>query len=153
MQPARQIPLPGLLSIAQEAVEAEVFARLNESGYPELRPAHACVFGTIGPDGDRLTSLADRAGMTKQAVGEVVSELERLGYVKRVPDPRDRRAKTIRLTERGLEAWVFGHALIAEIQERWSKRYGKQRVDDLMELLVEIVDDAAAASGSMRPAA
>src|SRR3954465_10590325 len=98
-------PLPGLLAIAHETVRDEVFARLNEAGYPELRPTHACVFGTIGPAGDRLTSLADRAGMTKQAVGEVASELEGIGYVERVPDPSDGRAKIIQLTEEGRAAY------------------------------------------------
>ena len=61
-----------------------------------MRPGHGCVFGTIEPDGSRLTDLAERARMTKQTVGEVTTDLERLGYVERVPDPRDGRAKIIR---------------------------------------------------------
>src|SRR3954470_24696402 len=128
MQPAREIPLPGLFAIAQEAINAELFGRLHEAGYPQLRPTHACVFGTIGPQGDRLTSLADRAGMTKQAVGEVASELEGIGYVERVPDPSDGRAKIIQLTEEGRAAYTLGLKVIGEIQQRWAERYGAERV-------------------------
>jgi DNA-binding MarR family transcriptional regulator len=146
MQPAREIPLPGLLSISQELVQAELFSRLREAGYPELRPTHGCVFGTIGPEGDRLTSLAQRADMTKQAVGEVVSELQAIGYVERVPDPSDGRAKVIRLTERGLSAWELGTATLAEIQQAWEQRYGSERVRDMVALLTEIVDDAEVAA-------
>jgi DNA-binding MarR family transcriptional regulator len=99
------------------------------------------VFGTIGRDGDRLTSLAERADMTKQAVGEVASELESIGYVERVPDPSDGRAKIIRLTARGREAYDIGFAIFDEIRDRWAERYGAERVDGMVELLNEIVAD------------
>ena len=59
------------------------------------------MFGNIDPEGSRLTELAERARMTKQSVGEVATDLEQRGYVERVPDPADGRAKIIRLTERG----------------------------------------------------
>jgi DNA-binding MarR family transcriptional regulator len=57
--------------------------RVDAAGYTDLRPGHGCVFGTIDPEGSRLTDLAERAGMTKQTVGEVTSDLENLGYVAR----------------------------------------------------------------------
>src|SRR3712207_5436193 len=142
MQPERHTPLPGLFSICQNLVEGELFARLAEAGYPEVRPVHGCVFGTIGDGGDRLTALADRARMTKQSVGEVVSELEQLGYVERVPDPSDGRAKIITLTERGRGAYELGYAMFDEIQERWEKRYGAERVRDALAMLREVVADA-----------
>jgi DNA-binding MarR family transcriptional regulator len=141
MQPDFEIPLPGLLTIAAESIREELYARLREAGYPELRPAHSCVFGTIGRDGDRLTSLAERASMTKQAVGEVASELESIGYVERVPDPSDGRAKIIRLTERGREAYELGFGFFDEIRDRWADRYGAERVDGMIELLRDIVTD------------
>ena len=141
MQTDFEIPLPGLLTIAAESIREELYARLREAGYPELRPAHSCVFGTIGRDGDRLTSLAERASMTKQAVGEVASELESIGYVERVPDPSDGRAKIIRLTERGREAYELGFAFFDEVRDRWAERYGAERVDGMVELLKEIVTD------------
>ncbi|MEA2448302.1 MAG: hypothetical protein QOG63_234 [Thermoleophilaceae bacterium] len=153
MQPAHEIPLPGLFSISREAVETELFSRFAAAGYPDLRPTHGCVFGTIGPEGDRLTSLAERAGMTKQAVGEVVSELESLGYAERVQDPSDGRAKIIKLTARGLGAYKLGYAVMDEIQRRWEKRFGAERVRAMLALMREMVDDANAARGRQPRAA
>ena len=152
MQPAANIPIHGLFAILHEIVDEELFARLHEAGYTELRPAHACVFGTIGPDGDRLTSLAERADMTKQAVGEAVSELERIGYVERVPDPSDGRAKIIRLTERGHAAWKLGYRVLDDVKERWEQRHGNERVRALIGLVAEIID-AERQPGEVRPAA
>lgn len=137
----REIPLPGLLQLTHDVYERELYPRLNEAGFGDLRPGHGCVFGTITPEGARLTELAERANLTKQAVGEVVSELERAGYVERVPDPSDGRAKIIRLTKRGTAAWEFGWGILREVLERWEQRYGKERVATTVELLTEIVRD------------
>src|SRR3954470_21373305 len=154
MQPASEIPVHGLFSIVHELVDDELFARLREGGYSELRPAHACVFGTIRPEGNRLTVLAERADMTKQAVGEIASELEQIGYVERVPDPSDGRAKIIKLTDRGEQAWRLGWSVIGDIQARWEKRYGKARVREMIDLLVELVDaEGAGLAGEARSAA
>ena len=78
------------------------------------------MFGNIDPEGSRLTELAERARMTKQSVGEVTTDLEQRGYVERVPDPADGRAKIIRLTDRGHEAQTLGFELIAEIEREWA---------------------------------
>ena len=140
-EPAREIPLPGLLQLTHDVFEAELFPQLHAAGYGDLRPGHGCVFGTITPEGARLTDLAERANLTKQAVGEVVSELEQRGYVERVPDPADGRAKIIRLTERGKEAWTLGMSLMNDMRRRWEERYGKERVDTMTELLQQIIAD------------
>jgi DNA-binding MarR family transcriptional regulator len=137
----RDIPLIGLFQIAHDLSEEHLFSRLAEAGFPELRPAHGCVFGTISRGGDRLTVLAERADMTKQAVGEAVSELERIGYVERVPDPDDGRAKIIRLTKRGEAAWENGWNALAELREQWEERYGRDRVRNAIELLAEIAGE------------
>ena len=63
-------------------------SRLNEAGHPAIRQGHGCVFRFIHEGGSRLTDLAESSGLTKQAVGEVVADLEELGYVERAPDPR-----------------------------------------------------------------
>src|SRR5215204_6031295 len=72
------------------------------AGYPQ-KPKHSAVFAQLGPEGARLSDLARGANMTPQAMGELVDELEDLGYVRREPDPNDRRAKRIMLTSLGLE--------------------------------------------------
>jgi DNA-binding MarR family transcriptional regulator len=137
--PERRAPIHGLLDMAARLAEDEFFGRLHARGFDTVRPGHGCVFGHIEPDGSRLTDLAAAAGYTKQTVGEVTSELEQLGYVERVPDPEDKRAKIIRLTERGREAQTGGQRLIADVEAEWAERYGAERVAVLRELLEEVV--------------
>ncbi len=96
------------------------------------------MFGNIVPAGMRLTELAELAGMTKQAVGEAVSDLERLGYAERIADPSDGRAKIIRLTERGSDAQQTGFRIIADIEGEWVQRYGAERVAELRAMLLDI---------------
>jgi DNA-binding MarR family transcriptional regulator len=103
-----------------------------------VRQAHGCVFGNIAPDGMRLTELAELAGMTKQAVGEAVTDLERLGYAERVADASDGRAKIIRLTERGRAAQQTAFQIIASIEREWAERFGAQRVSELRSLLLDL---------------
>ncbi len=127
-----------LLFTAADGLVAELSARLSAQGYGDVRGAHGCVFGNIAPDGMRLTELAELAGMTKQAVGEAVSDLERLGYAERAADPRDGRAKIIRLTERGSAAQRAGFRILAEIEREWVQRYGAERVDALRAMLIDL---------------
>jgi DNA-binding MarR family transcriptional regulator len=69
----------------------------------------------------------------------VVDDLVDLGYVERIPDPADRRAKLICLTERGAEAQGTAFGLIADLEERWAERYGPERLAQLRETLEDIV--------------
>jgi DNA-binding MarR family transcriptional regulator len=130
-----QVPLIRLLDTALGEFSDELAKRVEAAGFTDIRPGHGCVFGTIDPDGSRLTELAQRARMTKQSVGEATSDLERRGYLERVPDPDDGRAKIIRLTERGREAQAIGRRLIAEVEREWAERYGEERIAALREAL------------------
>jgi DNA-binding MarR family transcriptional regulator len=130
------LPLIGLLAEVQSAISDELYGRLHEDGYGDIRPAHGCVFGFIDRGGGvRLTVLADRSGLTKQAVGEAVADLERLGYVERVPDPDDGRAKIIRLSERGREAAAAAEKIFADIERRFSAEVGDQRFEEFHDTL------------------
>ena len=128
-------PLIRLLDIAFSEYDAEVMRRLATTNYSDIRPAHGCVFGNVDPDGTRLTDLADRAHMTKQSVGEVVTDLQQRGYVERVPHPNDGRAKIIRLTARGREAQALGWTIIDDIEREWTERFGTERIAALREAL------------------
>jgi DNA-binding MarR family transcriptional regulator len=131
--------LPALLTEVKNAVLRRFFARLQDSGFEDVREGHGCVFGFIDADhGSRLTDLAERSGLTKQAVGEAATELERLGYLKRVPDPRDRRAKIIMLTPRGVEAVATGRRLFAEIEREWAEEFGDELLAGLREAVERI---------------
>ncbi len=127
-----------LLYTAADALVAELLARMEHAGYGDVRQAHGCVFGNIAPDGMRLTELAELAGMTKQGVGEAVSDLERLGYAERVADPSDGRAKIIRLTDRGRAAQRAAFEVISDIERTWTERFGAERVEAMRALLIDL---------------
>jgi DNA-binding MarR family transcriptional regulator len=133
-----------LLNLAFDDFCGDLERRLAETPYSDIRISHGCVFGNIDPDGSRLTDLADRARMTKQSVGEVTSDLEQRGYVERVPDPSDGRAKIIRLTERGRAAQALGVGLIDEIEQEWAERFGAEHVAALREALEVITGERLA---------
>jgi len=104
------------------------------AGFPQ-KPSHSAVFAQITPAGSRLTELARGANMTPQAMGELVDELEQLGYVERGPDPTDRRAKLIVLTSRGHECVAAGIATIQGIEERIDQILGPRGHAQLRRLL------------------
>jgi DNA-binding MarR family transcriptional regulator len=129
-------PMIRLLNAAADQFAEELRERVEAAGFADIRPGHGCVFGNIDPEnGSRLTELAERACMTKQSVGEVTSDLEQRGYLERVADPSDGRAKIIRLTEQGREAYAIGRRLIEELEHDWADRYGEERVAALREAL------------------
>jgi DNA-binding MarR family transcriptional regulator len=133
-----ETPLIGLLTLVQRSLQDELHARLHAQGWPEARPSHGCVFGGMRPEGVRLTDLAERSRITKQSVGEIVSDLEELGWVERVPDPADKRAKLVRLTPLGQEVQDAARAAFAEIEAEWGERIGKKKVADLRAALEEL---------------
>jgi DNA-binding MarR family transcriptional regulator len=130
-----------LLNLAFDDFCEDLERRVAETPYSDIRISHGCVFGNIDPEGTRLTDLAERARMTKQSVGEVTSDLEQRGYVERVPDPSDGRAKIIRLTERGRAAQALGVGLIDEIEQEWAEQFGAERVAALREALEAITGE------------
>lgn len=132
------MPLHGLLEYALDAMLEEFRGELAQSEFSDIRPAHGCVFRYMSKRGLRLTEIAERGNMTKQSAGEVVDYLVARGYVERFPDPDDRRAKLVRLTERGEAAQAYGFRLLAEIEKRWGERYGAERIAGLRAMLEEI---------------
>jgi DNA-binding MarR family transcriptional regulator len=132
-------PLPALLTEVKIAAIDKLRDRIAQAGHPEIREGHGCVFGFIDLEhGSRLTDLALSAGLTKQAVGEAVTELERLGYVVRVPDPGDGRAKIIQLTDRGMDAVIKGRRIFAEIEREWAEQIGPELMASFREAAIRI---------------
>lgn len=149
-------PLPALLTGVKLAAIEKLRGRIAEAGHPEIREGHGCVFGFIDLEkGSRLTDLAANAGLTKQAVGEAVTELERIGYVKRVPDPQDGRAKIIKLTDRGMDAVIKGRRIFAEIEREWAEQIGPELMASFREAATRIAaleDESSDAGGGRRAA-
>jgi DNA-binding MarR family transcriptional regulator len=112
------------------------------AGFPQ-KPAHSAVFAQIDPDGSRLTDLARRANMSPQAMGELVDELEDMGYVVRRPDPTDRRAKLITLTQKGQDCIAAGTATIDSIEQQLTDLLGVRGRRQLRNLLIKVLDDGS----------
>jgi DNA-binding MarR family transcriptional regulator len=110
------------------------------AGYPQ-KPKHSAVFAQLGPEGARLTELARRAGMTPQAMGELVDELEQLDYVRREPDASDRRAKIVRLTPLGEKVIAAGGRVIVGIEADITERLGADGHNQLRRLLERLLAD------------
>ncbi|GAO05359.1 MarR family winged helix-turn-helix transcriptional regulator [Anaeromyxobacter sp. PSR-1] len=145
-RPPRPVPQPRalrparanagtLLLEAYRRFERELFDELHRAGHAALRPKHGAVLANVDRDGTRATELAARAGMTKASMGELVDELERLGYVRRAADPQDRRAKRVVPTAAGLEVARLARAAIAGLERRWAGRIGEGRFRALLAAL------------------
>jgi DNA-binding MarR family transcriptional regulator len=124
-----------LLFIPYRAMEARVFKALAAKGYDDFTPAQARVFQRIAPGGSRLTDLAEQALITKQSAGFLVDQLERAGYVERVPDPSNARARLIRIAERGRQMLPLVASVVSEVEAEWTEHLGKRRMGQLPEVL------------------
>jgi DNA-binding MarR family transcriptional regulator len=127
-----------LLFIPYRAMENRVFAALAGAGFDDVTPAQARVFQRIAPGGSRLTDLAEQAQITKQSAGFLVDQLERAGYVERVPDPRDTRARLVRVAPRGAKALPLAAAAVAEVEAEWVAYLGRQRMGQLRQILTRL---------------
>ncbi|WP_020136504.1 MarR family winged helix-turn-helix transcriptional regulator [Streptomyces sp. 351MFTsu5.1] len=138
-----------LLFLPYRALENRVFAALAEAGFDDFTPAQARVMQRIGPNGTRLTELAEQAQVTKQTAGFLVDQLEKAGYVVRVPDPTDKRARLVCLAEKAESAQRIAGAMVAEVEKEWEQHLGSRRMKQLREaltLLREITDPWAETS-------
>jgi DNA-binding MarR family transcriptional regulator len=123
------------------AMNARLLERLVERGHPEVRSAHGNVFQYLDDDGTRVSLLAERAQVTKQAMAQLVAHLEDHGYVERVADPRDGRAKLVRATDRGREVFAIAREVVADVDAQLTERLGEAKLRRLRALLEEL--DAA----------
>ena len=112
--------------------------RFAESGHPEVRAPHGNVLQFLDSEGTRVSVLAQRAQITKQSMGELVAHLERHGYVERVADPADRRAKLVRSTRRGNQVYAIARRFVVEIEEEWTVLLGEAKMRRLRQLLEEL---------------
>jgi DNA-binding MarR family transcriptional regulator len=130
----------GLLRVAWDQALGAVLARVAPS-HPELRPAHLYLFRFDGVDGATTAELAEHAGMTKQSMHELVTHLERLGYLTRQSDSGSARTRPLRLTATGRALQGAVHLAIADVLDEWRDRLGDERFDQLWRILQEVTGD------------
>jgi DNA-binding MarR family transcriptional regulator len=128
-----------LLLEGHRAFSDEVRNLLQERGYPEARAAHATLAEAIDRrSGSRLTDLARRARMTKQGMMLLVDDMESKGYVRRVADPSDARAKIVKLTARGRLYVAEARRVVSAVETRARRRIGDRRYQQLRGVLAEL---------------
>ncbi|MGN5239380.1 MarR family winged helix-turn-helix transcriptional regulator [Rhodococcus sp. SJ-3] len=123
-----------LMFTAHRNAESRVFGALRGAGF-EITLAQARIAARIGPDGTRLSGLAEQALVSKQTATHLVDQLERAGYVERVVDPTDARARLVRISPRGEELIAVARTEEAEIDKDWTEHLGARRMHDLRETL------------------
>jgi DNA-binding MarR family transcriptional regulator len=129
----------GLLCfIVYRAMEARLLEDLAAAGFGDVTAAQGRVFARIDPGGTRLTDLAERAQITKQTAGFLVDQLERAGYVRRVPDPRDARARLVQIAERGEAAVAVARQTEAKVEAEWTAHLGDQATTQLRHALARL---------------
>lgn len=131
-------PLLGaLLRLCHAEVQLALDDGFVRAGYPRLIGAVTQPLWDA-PDGLRLTQLAHIAGVSKQAMAEMVEAMVDAGYIERVADPTDGRARRLRLTKRGRDAGQLARKLVREVEARWETRVGKRRVAEMRETLTAL---------------
>ena len=142
-EPEEVEPLLGALlrmpyqAMMTDAVEPELIA----AGYDDIRTAHLPVLQALTrhSGGLRATELAANSRITKQSMGYLVDHLEAHGYVERVADPDDGRAKVVRLTPRGWEVIQVIRDAFRRVEDDWGRRIGAVRVEQLRGILHGLV--------------
>jgi DNA-binding MarR family transcriptional regulator len=131
-----------LLQQLSRDFERRAKGTLQARGHTELLPSHRVVFTSLGRNGTRLTVLAQQAGMTKQAMGQIVDDLEQLGYVERTPDPEDGRAKIVRFTAAGLDFVCDAAEVLDQIWREYASVLGVRELNHVQEGLVKLLRGA-----------
>jgi len=124
-----------LLRVPAQAIHRRIIRDLNLAGFEELRVPHMAVMQFPGPDGLRPSALAERTGMSKQAMNQLLRSLESLGYIARSDAPNEGRARIIRFTRRGRAAYSKIHDILRDIEREWKGELGPARFAQLKKLL------------------
>jgi DNA-binding MarR family transcriptional regulator len=134
MDDVKELSLVELFDLAWRRIRDELAADpVTEA--PELRPSQLRVLGRTPMEGIRVTALADRTLMTAQALGTIVDVLVLTGYLERIPDPHDRRAKLLRPTEAGRRVHGIARRKLADLEDRWRHELGDRQWRELRSTL------------------
>src|SRR5262245_64702126 len=132
-----------LLRLPWEAVTHRILRALHEQGFDDIDAPQLGVILWPGPEGMRPSELAARMRVTKEALNYLLGDLERLGYLERHPDPDDRRARRLALTDRGRALVPIIRGAVSDAERDWAATLGEARFEQHRELLVELNQIAA----------
>jgi DNA-binding MarR family transcriptional regulator len=117
-----------LLLRASRIVNRHVVEGLHARGYTDLRSTHTTLLSNIDLAGSTVTVAADRAGITKQAMGRLAAELENAGYIRVKGDPKDARARVLQLTKTGRQLMLDSLEVMAELEHRYARSVGRDQL-------------------------
>lgn len=135
-----ELPASLLMFIAARSAADRIFTVVREAGFEDVTLAQSRLMMGIDPEGTRVSVLADRAQVAKQTATALVDKLERAGYVERVPDPSDGRARLVRMTPRAEAAIPIARSEEARIEAEWEQHLGAARMRQLREALTALRD-------------
>ena len=136
--PRQRTELGILLFVANRALEQRAFDAVVAAGITDITLAQARIAARIAPDGSRVSDLAEQARVTKQSAAALVEQLEKAGYVERVPDPTDGRARLVRLTPRSQRIAEVADAEVERVLAEWADLVGEDRLQQLYETLRDL---------------
>jgi len=135
----RQEPNLGvLLFIANRALEQRAHDAVVAAGITDITLAQARIAARIGPGGTRVSDLAAQARVTKQSAAFLVEQLEAAGYVERIPDPADGRARLVRLTARADRVVSTANAEVERVLNEWAEHVGADRLRQMSQTLLDL---------------
>ena len=142
-------PLIALVHDADKAFQAHMVRNAHERGRPDIKPAHNFLFAILGDEGDRAASLAVRAGITRQSMGEVIRDLVDIGILEMVPDPDDGRAKIVRYTPEGKQFAGEGYLHLGDLERTFEEEFGAdyEAARVVLEGVVGVLSEPASDAG------
>ncbi len=141
----RQQHIGRLFLRAHRAYSERAVERLHDRGHDSLTLAHTALLANLDAGGTRVTTLARRAGMTKQSMGQLALDLERHGYIARAADPDDGRATLVTFTEQGWQFLRDAYDLKREAEAEYVAILGAERMEQLRDALATLLDHIDAA--------
>ena len=134
----RDMLIGALLRVPAQAIQRRIIHELNAAGFEGLNLPHMAVLRYPSPDGARPGVLAERAGMSKQAMNRLLGSLEELGYLVRSDAPDEGRARLVRFTKRGHAAYAKALEVLHDIEREWSTELGPKDFAQLKEILFRV---------------
>jgi DNA-binding MarR family transcriptional regulator len=126
------------LRILYDELRYNMENQLIEKGFTDVSPSHGWIFHNTKEEGTRITELAAIAKITKQSMSALVAQLEKAGYVKKKPDPTDKRAWLLVLTPKGKKVKETGQQINYLFEKRWEQKLGKKDYNQLRQLLIKL---------------